>query len=902
MRRLPWLAGLAAMWACSIDHGEVRDRIAADATPASWDDAGTPFTPPTDDGSPRLTIESIAEAEDGFARLVGTASDDRAVVAMSAMVGRSGPYLIAEGPAGYGSWTVDVPILPAGPVEVAVTAYDGGGRTAVERATLERPAPPDSQGPEVLIDEPADGFETNAPEIFLRGRTTDDYGVVEVRIGARIEGQVIPLAPAATADHFGHWTARVPLPAAQTTTLVAQAYDAAGNAGSARIDVTSRAAPAHGPPRIVRIEPGDGSTVDRAHLPVRVVVESDVDLDVVMLAVGNGPAQPITPSGGNYTHTVVLRPGPNRLRAIARDVDGLMAREIYSLTLDDGWGDGPTMPIGLPSPPGTDAVLDLDKTGVTEMFPADVQRDTVLMLLDPDAMVRNSLAAIRVACGANWNAPDFVPVCPPDWGAAEINLYRLLTMTPNNANVAGTRLESAATLSEPFLGLPFARILADSMQVDLNQGVLADDPLVAALIENLIGSHPNVSHAADGSPRLAVTLLDGLLDMAPLAERFGPAGDHPGFIAGPLSASVLTDQFRMGLTLRSNLQVYEGVDLRRARKDYFADRPPDVPVVELAFLDLDRFSLTGIDPAPAVSLDFGMFEADTAATPGWAPEPVGQGNSNVWDFPRWTLERVVAEATRNAFGGLRVGCDLCSGAGSGALLYSNPESGADLAEIAIGRLGYDCPAGGPCFNEDVVTPPGVAEHFRSMDQYDCERQLDCARFGPDFECHRQGRCLETAAIDCDRDRNCPLGEVCLLGACLPAGEVECRTDAECGGEQVCRFGHCQPVPTAWFRLWMPPGAAELPPPMYLWDLVLEVAQARLRDGGVPEGEGDAIFHLEGISVGLTDSDIEGFVRDQLATQADTLAERLLGSYAEQNGRVDLFVDTFAGAPWLMLAP
>lgn len=900
MRKMIWVAVALFATACSHDLGDVRDPLGDEVDAVSWDDAALPFAPPADDEAPTVEISEVVDLGDGTARLSGISGDDRAVVAMTAGVELSGPYAIEPTPAGFSVWSTVVPIVPAGPVMLTVTAFDGGGRSSTAEVLLDRPRPADMTAPTLVITAPMDGLETNAARVFIEGTAFDASGVRRVEVSRIVEGDEELLGVAATADHFATWAIDAVLPPGVEAIYVARARDTADRLAEARVRVRSRAAPPHAAPRLVSSVPANGATVDASRQTLAMTIESGAPLVAVKARVGEGASVDAVGAGGEWSAPIRLRPGPNGITVVARDATGLVGRAVITVTMDDGYLDGPTIDLAPPGAPGGEVVLDLDKAGVLAMFPEDVQRETVLMNLDPRAMVRNALGVIRAACGPGWDGPGFVPACPAEWGAAERNLWGLLTMTPRRTVVTNTSFFPASELSDSLLGIAFGQILGDALQVGYDEVVLADEPLVEALVTSLIASHP----LAGPGGVLPVTLEDGLLDMRPLGQRFGPSGEHPGFIAGAVEASVLTDDFRMGLTLISNLRLYEGIvlqiDLQAARKDYFADRPPALPVVELEFLDPARFSLSGIDPSPVVAMDFQMVESDAVATPGNAIEPFGLGNSDVWDFAPWTLERVVAQASINAFGELRTGCDLC-GPNGGGLVYRDAVRGVDVAELAIGRLGYDCRPGEPCPNEANPNAVGRPEHFYNyLDRNNCTSIDECAeRFGDDAICHPHGRCVLSDDIECFNDRQCAAGERCLAGTCTVG--IECAVDSDCVGSRVCYAGSCIAVPAGWFRLWMP-DVTQLPDPAYMWDIVLEVAQARLRDGGVAEGEGDATFHLEGVSVGLTDDDIDALVREQLQAQRLTLANALLGRYVDPTHPLDLFVDAFGGTGWLMINP
>lgn len=67
-----------------------------------------------------------------------------------------------------------------------------------------------------------------------------------------------------------------------------------------------------------------------------------------------------------------------------------------------------------------------------------------------------------------------------------------------------------------------------------------------------------------------------------------------------------------------------------------------------------------------------------------------------------------------------------------------------------------------------------------------------------------------------------------------------------------------------------------PEPQYAWDALAELAQVRLHDGGLAEGEANAIFDLEKVPVGIDSEQLIASLRPALDEQQDRLSELLLG--------------------------
>jgi hypothetical protein len=51
-----------------------------------------------------------------------------------------------------------------------------------------------------------------------------------------------------------------------------------------------------------------------------------------------------------------------------------------------------------------------------------------------------------------------------------------------------------------------------------------------------------------------------------------------------------------------------------------------------------------------------------------------------------------------------------------------------------------------------------------------------------------------------------------------------------------------------------------PPPSYFWDILLEVAQVRMHDGGIPEGEADVELTVRDVPVGVSTEEIVAQMR------------------------------------------
>ncbi|MCA9697090.1 MAG: acetyltransferase, partial [Myxococcales bacterium] len=83
-----------------------------------------------------------------------------------------------------------------------------------------------------------------------------------------------------------------------------------------------------------------------------------------------------------------------------------------------------------------------------------------------------------------------------------------------------------------------------------------------------------------------------------------------------------------------------------------------------------------------------------------------------------------------------------------------------------------------------------------------------------------------------------------------------------------------------------------PPPSYAWDTVLELAQVRLHDGGLGEGEADIEFSLSDVPLGVEASAIVDEIRANMA--ADPVALEDLAEHLTNN--TDGFADFYYWKP------
>jgi hypothetical protein len=317
--------------------------------------------------------------------------------------------------------------------------------------------------------------------------------------------------------------------------------------------------------------------------------------------------------------------------------------------------------------------LTIGRDRIGEVLSESIQREILLLELDPTDLLRNTMNAIKTACGVAWRNDNANPNhdcsltelgrtfagSDGTWRtSAEYALVRLLTMTPANVQVAGTSIAGLQELADgQFFGIRigggFSQILSDGLGIARTAEITNTESVVASLREYLIATHP----AATAEGNMPVTLYDALNDLRPLGERFGPSGDHPGAVdpSFPSIARVFAEDAAMVLQARSNLRWLDGLDLL-AGKEYLATvvdttGPTFDDVVEFDFSSPETFRITGLIERPTTNLRFAVQEndlfvsscnGDVACVNNLPDSPTS--SASYWAQPRWQLETIIARA------------------------------------------------------------------------------------------------------------------------------------------------------------------------------------------------------------------------------------------------------------------
>ena len=236
------------------------------------------------------------------------------------------------------------------------------------------------------------------------------------------------------------------------------------------------------------------------------------------------------------------------------------------------------------------------------------------------------------------------------------NMRKLLVMTPDNANLKGTKLEKLIALAGA-AGIPPAKCLAGIMEVEVTDPAAPFDVVADVFLKHLLGSHPNakVRHGAvnadhpDGlypvTPKsLPITLGDLVYNFETLPTRFGPSGDHPGFVIS--AAGLAEEAFTMKVRASLNALPFKGVDLTTSHIASVNSTPSQIDHV-FDFEDPKSMSVEGLkDVLELAEMTVRIHENPAFVPGGDTKDDVPRGNSAIWDLPEWEFEYLIMEMAR----------------------------------------------------------------------------------------------------------------------------------------------------------------------------------------------------------------------------------------------------------------
>ena len=477
-----------------------------------------------------------------------------------------------------------------------------------------------------------------------------------------------------------------------------------------------------------------------------------------------GEVEPRIEENGSFDWPVQLEPGSNAFEVVARDAAGNVAQVSVNIVRER------LIRLGVAESGGA-TQLRLDRAALQEILTEDAQRSLEVVTISLRTAVIEALTAIR--------EPERFGLDTTEWGPAEFNLANILRMTPDTVDLSGSSLEDLLTIA-PLVGLPSPRLLAQLLDIEPTETFLSLERVADGILEGLIATHPEVVRGPDGDPALRLTMFDVLQNLAPVAPRFGPTGEHPGFLRGESRSAVLEPGFLLTVPVESNIDVRDGVDASRGGKDFLFLLDDD-SAISIDFLS-DASSIVGLVDEPVVDLQFVVGEDGRFLGPGAVREArpdseragFFRGAGESFAAARWAFEHIIAE--------------------SAYLQYSQKFE------------------------------PGYSNLLR----YDA------------------GSIEDAAVLDWDR---------------------------------------------GWVIITTSGGLGNPPNPAYAWDVLSEVAQLRLHEGGVPEGEADLAFRLEALPIGIDADGLVERLRPTLQAQEAALAARIINRESIVESGVDFFFET-----------
>ncbi len=411
--------------------------------------------------------------------------------------------------------------------------------------------------------------------------------------------------------------------------------------------------------------------------------------------------------------------------------------------------------------------LDLE---TIKKFPRNILDNTWLLDLDAEPLVYNALSVLK-------DTPsDEVYALP---GPAH-NMWKLLTMTPDNIVLDGTSLAPLIGVGKA-IGLPPSLILSDLMGIAANEPAISTELATRAVLNNVVATHPNAQLRrgviTQANPEglypvtkdsIPVYLADVVEDFNSLPVTFGPVGPdpeqpnkagHPGFITATSGLKAALDNFGMTVTVDLNASPYKGIDLTTTVIGSVNSTASQIETVfdtsNPNWLVLEGLATTLVIP----ELTMKIYENPAFLAGGTNKEPAMQGDSPVWDLPPWEFERLIM----------------------------------DLARLRAEEIPDHCTIYGP--------------------QGEVDEPLEAVNV-----------CLDTESWT----------------------EITVDKSVE--------------------------GSVTPPTPSYFWDILIEIAQVRLHDGGIAEGDADIELVLHDVDVGVTTEDLVAAIKENLGADPAALTD------------------------------
>lgn len=247
-----------------------------------------------------------------------------------------------------------------------------------------------------------------------------------------------------------------------------------------------------------------------------------------------------------------------------------------------------------------------------------------------------------------------------DEDAAELpqatqNMRKLLTMTPDNANLKGTNLEELIALSGA-IGIPPAKSLANLMGIGVTDEIVPIETAADVFVDLVIATHPNAQFRPgpkdDEHPdgqwpvtpgAIPITMADVAKNFETLSTKFGKVGEHPGFVDVAEGVIVTEEDFALIVRVTAQALPYKGVDLTNVSRASVNSKPGQIDTL-FDFDDPDWMQLEGLAKTPLIQdLRHTILENDAFISGGTSQQPTPTGDSQAWSLPTWEFEHIISE-------------------------------------------------------------------------------------------------------------------------------------------------------------------------------------------------------------------------------------------------------------------
>lgn len=300
---------------------------------------------PPDASPPTITLTNPVDGSSvsvASVTVAGTASDNRSVRRVSVQLNGAAEQVLPVTAGRSVAFSTSLTGLRAGQNSIAVHAYDrAGNRATVARTiTLLAPTPtpapaPDTTAPTVSITQPAAGAALTSTSVGVSAVVADNVAVT--RAGWKLNGGVeTPMTVSGTSATLNFTVSGL---GSGTNSIIVNAYDAAGNVGTALVNVVVQLPsppPDTAPPTLALSEPTDGSTVNTSSVTVRGSASDAVGVTRVAVQLNGGAEQnaSITPGPAvSFSRTVSgLANGTNVIVVNAYDAAGNKASTSLRIT------------------------------------------------------------------------------------------------------------------------------------------------------------------------------------------------------------------------------------------------------------------------------------------------------------------------------------------------------------------------------------------------------------------------------------------------------------------------------------------------------------------------------------------------------------------------------------------